>query len=470
MDTLGKALENLSFDGGQKSLTHDNFQKLAESEVSFNNISRNNSQNHTEKKEKKEVYPQISSAKNEYSLFTPEYHFHLVTRELNSIDQVPKILSLPHEVLELIISYLPQPISVELLYVCRRFYQQGLPFLYQYPILDVYNYPKFVATLSGSSLSTAPTASQIMKGNRGYIYKAYQSDKSNNGKDLGSLVRTLDLRNIVQSGRNSYTARVLRRCSSRLQAFFAPQTSFGYSPLVSLRSCTQLKILDLSLVSETVDLRLLFSAISSAHSLERLSFPRSSIYCSNYDNIWPPNLKYLDLSGGINDEFINSTIFPNTITHLTIIHCPFITEESVKNLLYRLGLQLTTLKVFYPMPLLKPNTLDSIFMTCPILQSLSVSVDYISRQMFEDVTLTFDAITNSYIGHGLKHLRLDSSGTLGQSHKLDPIDISIAILDGKLPKLFKLQVTVKLSWNTEEEDVMELAEILSERNGGIWIS
>lgn len=382
----------------------------------------------------------------------------------------PPILRLPNELLELVFSYIPQPISLQILYVCRRFYHLGLPFLYYKPILNVRNYPQFVAAITGSSSLGSSSSSQIMKGNRGYINRTYHANNNTHGKDLGSLVKILNLQNIIQSGKNSYTARVLRRCSSNLQEFLAPQTSFGYSPLISLSACSQLKVLDLSLVSETVDLRLLFTAISNAQNLEKLAFPRSSVFCHEYDNkLWPPKLWQLCLSGGICNDFITDTTFPSTVTDLVITYCPFINGETVCNLCARLGSQLKSLKVFYPMPVLRPDALDSVFALCPNLKSLSVSVDYISRHMFEDMEPTYDAETNQYVGHGLEHLMLDSSGTLGQSHKLEPMDISLAILDENLPRLSKVQISMKLGWNPSSGDMLELGEILEDKEGGLWL-
>lgn len=115
---------------------------------------------------------------------------------------IAPILRLPHELLDLIFDKLPHPIPVSLLYVCRRFYQQALPYLYANPVLNVYNYQKFVATISGSSAGPiVSSGAQIIKGNRGFISKNYHSDNSKHGKDLGSFVKVLNLTNIIQSGK-----------------------------------------------------------------------------------------------------------------------------------------------------------------------------------------------------------------------------------------------------------------------------
>ena len=285
---------------------------------------------------------------------------------------------------------------------------------------------------------------------------------------LGSLVKVLDLRKIIQSGKNSFTSRLLRRCSASLQTFIAPQTSFGYAPLISLRQCKNLKNLDLSLVSETVDLRGLFLAIRNASQLEKLEFPRSSVFCQEYDNIWPANVWYLGLSGGISNDFVVESTFPITITHLSLSHCPFVKSESVRNLAGRLGPHLTSLQVLFPLPALRPNTLDNILWLCPKLRSFSVSVDYISRHVFAEPNLPHDD-SGRILPHPLKFLTLDSSGMLGQSRKIEADDVSLAIMEDKVPELTHVRISNKLGWNPAQEDVCELIEVLAERDGGVWI-
>lgn len=346
---------------------------------------------------------------------------------------------LPPEILEHVFNCLPRPIPVNLLYVNKLWCSVLLPLIYECPDLNVNNYQRFVATVSGSN-------------------------------DLGNHVRVLDLRNIVQTGKNSFTARILRRCSKGLRVFIAPQTSFGYSPLISLRNCTNLRTLDLSLVSETVDLRVLFLAIANATGLERLAFPRSSVFCTEYDFQWPPELFHLCLSGGISNDFLSATRFPHTITQFIITHCPFITTESLQCLLMRLGTHITTLKVLYPMPALRHNALDSVLRLCPKLKSLSVSVDYISRNLFEPLNMPSDEHTREPTSHPLQALYLDSSGMLGQAHKVEADDVSLAILEHQLPRLQKVTVSFKLGWNPEKEDMLELADLLEERGGGVWIA
>lgn len=81
-----------------------------------------------------------------------------------------------------------------------------------------------------------------------------------------------------------------------------------------------------------------------------------------------------------------------------------------------------------------------------------------------------DEITRAPTSHPLRAFYLDSSGMLGQAHKIQADDISLAILEDKLPDLAKVTVSFKLGWNPGKEEMMELAEILEDRDGGVWIT
>ncbi|KAK9488796.1 hypothetical protein V1527DRAFT_456243 [Lipomyces starkeyi] len=340
---------------------------------------------------------------------------------------------LPTEIIELILSFVPEPFPVNLLYISRAWYHAALPYVYRRPRLYPKNYFSFVNTLSSSDI-------------------------------LGSYVHILDLRFIIQSGKNSYTSRLLRRCSKHLEEFYAPQTSFGYAPLVSVRQCGRLRVLDLSLVSETVDLRELFLAIRNLQKLTVLHFPRSSVFCVDFeDDLWPPNLSQLGLAGGISDDFLSQTRFPHTIKTLSMAHCPFVKTDSVRSLCHRLGPSLTSLRVLFPLPALSYNSLDATLKFCPSLRKLVVSTDYITHRL-----LSAENVSNP---HPLEMLDLDCSGMLGQSRKIQADDIALAVLEGRLPKLRIVRASIKLGWTKDDEEVSELIEVLSEREGGgLWIA
>ncbi|KAI5961181.1 uncharacterized protein KGF55_004106 [Candida pseudojiufengensis] len=317
--------------------------------------------------------------------------------------------------------------------VCKLFYVMILPLIYKNPYLRGTNFLNFVETLS-------------------------------NNKKLGNFIHALDLAYVIQSGKNAFVARLLKQSRKNLEVFVAPQTSFGFGPLVALKNCSNLKILDLRLVSETLNLTQLFHSIENLKHLTHLSFPRSSIDIEDHEKIsWPPKLSFLRLSGGINDDFLYHSNFPNSITNMEFAHCPAITDLGLKQVLYRIGNQLTTLKIQYPMPALKNNSLDEVFIFCPNLRVLEVSVDYLSSMFFDD----------QYLGYAnerpLRTMYINSSGMLGTTTKLDPMDLAVAIEDGRLPLLKNIQCTAKLGWDPKSEAVTFIADELDERGGGLYI-
>lgn len=344
---------------------------------------------------------------------------------------------LPVEILELVLKYVDE-LDPKYLLVNKTFYWLYLPLIYNKPKLDSHNFHMFVESIS----------------------------KPKN--KVGQLVKTLDLSMIIQSGKNSYVSKVLRRCSENLEVFIAPQTSFGYAPLISLRGCKKIKVLDLGLVSETVNLSELFHAIQNLKRLTRLSFPRSSISCNEEcdESYWPPNLWHLRLSGGISEKFLSDSIFPSTITRLEFAHCPLITEFAMYKMLLKYGENLTHLSVQYPMPGLKDNSLDFLFTYCPNLIFLQVFVDYCSKFLFSEDLLP----KLSGRERPLKTLWIESSGGLGQSSKIHPDDLTIALMEDRLPCLKNVRVTSKLGWDEQNDDVVDLAALLDDNGGGLYVN
>ncbi|KAG0660303.1 hypothetical protein C6P44_003306 [Monosporozyma unispora] len=332
---------------------------------------------------------------------------------------------------------LPQVIPSEFCLVCHQWYQYSLPMLYHSPRLSAYNFHSFVEAL------------------------AMDRKKKN-----GELVYEVDLSTILQSGKNSYVSKLLRRCSKNLIKFTAPQTSFGYSPLISLKSCHNLKYLDLGLVSETVKLKELFAAIKNFKSLTHLSFPRSSIDCDGCEDgfQWPSNLLYLKLSGGLTNEFVRKTNWPMTIKTLEFSDCPQLDEQSIYIILDKVGNNLKHLLFYYPMPSLRDNSLDFIFRYCPNLLTIQLMIDYCTKWTFSEYMLT----KMDNFERPLRTMILQSSGRLGMASKIHPDDFTIAILEDRLPCLKRLTVSEKLGWDMKSDDVEDLINAIEDQNGGLY--
>ncbi|SCV02480.1 LAME_0H01486g1_1 [Lachancea meyersii CBS 8951] len=385
---------------------------------------------------------------------TPQgtYYYDLETESVIQLEAAPSALLsnsdrhsriersgeavLPLEIFELILIFSIN-IEPQYLLVCRSWYKICVPLLYASPKLQSRNFGHFVDTVI-----------------------------NNRKKRLGENVMDLDLSNIIQSGKNSYVSKLLRRCSPILRRFTAPQTSFGYAPLISLKSCHQLQYLDLGLVSETVQLGELFSAIKGFANLTHLSFPRSSIDCAGFREYeWPPNLRYLKLSGGITNEFVRESRFPRSIRTLEFSFCPQINEHAVYTVLARIGDILKHLYFHYPMPTLHGSSLDFVFRYCPNLITLQLTVDYCSKWAFSE-----NILTPSSTPRPLRTLLLECSGNLGQAFKVHPDDITIALAEDRLPSLKTVRVSSKLGWDMKSSDVSDLISCLEDQGGSLYIS
>jgi len=316
-----------------------------------------------------------------------------------------------------------------LMLVNRRWHLMALPHVYAEPGLTPTSFPHFVQAISSD-------------------------------RELGSNVRALDLSTISQVGKNSMVSRLLRRCSPKLEVFVAPQSHFGYSPMISLAGCERLKYLDLGLVSETLDLAHLFATIQKFHELEVLHFPRSSIKCDDNEAIeWAPNLRQLGLSGGFPSRFLEQTAFPPTLTTLSISNCPYLGTTALNKLLERVGPQLLRLSLAYPVPHLSADAADCVLMQCPNLRVWQVSVDYVSS-----AALDADLIPH---GHPLRQLMLLSSGLMGHSDKIKPAHVLMAT--DELVHLRRLSASLLLGWHPESEALNGLVDVLNERGGGVWM-
>ncbi|QPG76566.1 hypothetical protein FOA43_003957 [Brettanomyces nanus] len=345
-------------------------------------------------------------------------------------------MKLPFEIILEIIWFTKEEDRKDQMLICKSIYYSLLPQVYYFPKLNSVNFLTFVDML-------------MLRGNK---------------KRFKDYVKVLDLSNIIQSNKTSYVSRLLRKFEDSLEVFISSQSSFGLPALISLRYCKQLKVLDLNLVSETINLKELFRSIHNLSSLEQLSFPRSSITCEDYNMEWPPKLWYLKLQGGITDEFLMNSHFPPTITNLEFAHCPNISDEAVNDILARIGTQLTKLSVFYPMPMLSATAFDLAYLYCPNLLLFYTSISYISADIFNDTFLPVLVDKD----RPLRNLIIDSPGQLGQGAKLDPDDITIAVSEDRLPCLKSLSLSSLLGWDFLSGSVQDLVSELEYRGGAVY--
>jgi hypothetical protein len=193
-----------------------------------------------------------------------------------------KEIELPLEVLIQIVSYIPRRRQYQkTLWACclvsRAWYSAAVMLLYERPHIGGGNFQEFVATICPSK--------------NAHIRKS----------QLAGMVKNLDMGSLVHDGSKSLTARLLGRLKGSLEEFVAPQASFSINSFAALAKCKNLKFLNLSLMSASISIRVLFQTLKSLDKLETLFFPRTSNQDegreSPYD--WPPKLQALHIAGGL---------------------------------------------------------------------------------------------------------------------------------------------------------------------------
>ncbi|THZ66865.1 hypothetical protein D6C86_01158 [Aureobasidium pullulans] len=346
---------------------------------------------------------------------------------------------LPDELVLEILSYVSHtPEAQKSLHTCcllsRQWYTAALPYLYAYPKIYGKNYDPFVRTL-------CPSINLRVK-----------------DSPLASLVKVLNLGLLVHHSSKSVTARVLRRTEASLEEFVAPQASFAINSFAALSKSHNLRSLDLSLVSEAQPLDKLFSSLRSLKHLERLRFPRSSGFGAKTVDpdsiIWPPALKDLYLSGGIDANFLYGIVhFPPSLERLTIEHCPQAKSHAIRALLTTLSrarLPLKSLSLSH-LPRLGISSLDPVLGLFPDLEELSVSVDYITPAIFNpDFQEWQSEDTPNFTNHKLRTLAFTNSGNPGVDDKFSPIDVLLTLDEGSFPNLRKVRIARSLGWERGE--------------------
>lgn len=338
--------------------------------------------------------------------------------------------ALPQEIVDQIIAYLfpSKNNQGHLLQVCWSFYYASIAHIYSSPHLSSKNLLRFSETISSR-----------------------QSAK------LGELVKILNLRHVIHGAKASQMSRVVRRCSTHLEEFYAPQVGFQQSAFRAIGLCSRIKVLDLNAVSEKVELSYFLSAIAKAETLETINFPRFSKNTDGPLEVqWPPNLKHLWLSGAVDDDLLAHEM-PKSVDTIIVQNCPTITLEGLLELLGRLGSQLRSFTALYPLPL-PANSLDLLFVLCPALQYFKGYVDYFTQELFRTIP----------DNHPLDTLVLDSAGgLLDRGNKITADDVSLAIVEGRLSNLRRVRWSLQVGWRSEKSDVRDLGDLLADANGDV---
>ena len=232
--------------------------------------------------------------------------------------------------------------------------------------------------------------------------------------------------------------------------------------LAALSKCTNLRLLDLSFVSESPAMSNLLHSMASLAKLEVLHLPRSSGH-ETYRGIarhpWPSKLRELHISGGLSDESVFYIAdLPQSVSSLSIGHCPRLSMFTICPLLETSGPQLHYLEVVAPIPMLGvyPGVLDDLMEWAPNLRHLKISTDFISERIFatcDDAELHHKSLRTLYL-----HC-FDPT----ESDELAAVHVLNGIFFGKLTSVRILGIHERLGWRDNEggrEALMEIHTLL----------
>lgn len=380
---------------------------------------------------------------------------------------------LPDELLLEVLHYITQDTASQptLASFCRvswQWYNVGIRKLYEAPVLVGSSYDLFVRTVC-PSLNAHIKKSDLA--GLGIIPPSLTSPLASLTQPV---VKVLDLSVIVHQGNKATTARLLNRTKPSLERFAAPQASFGINCWAALTKCTKLRILDLSLISESIDYASLVHTVPRLPQLRKLYFPRCSC---RYDVgkaedhafiPWPPHMQHLQISGGLHMRLIqNFMSYPPPISSLGISH--IISKmgriTDIQFLVKSLTSTLTTLEL-RDIPSLAQDDLDLVLEWAPNLRNLTIAIDYISIHFctfhLSDLSQKYPAPADKWQrARPLERLKLVSCGKqdydIPQFTWLDLLDL---LEERYLGRVRYIDIERATGW--EERDEGESQEVLQE--------
>lgn len=236
--------------------------------------------------------------------------------------------------------------------------------------------------------------------------------------------------------------------------------------LAALSKCQQLRVLDLSYVSENLGLLQLLRSVSKLSRLEMLSIRCKIDYPSDHrplNVVWPPKLKALQMSAPINDnDLVIFETIPNSLISFTLYHCLKLSSGSIKKILVDLGHVLESFR-FEPRT---PNGLAFPELAhwleyAPRLRRLFIPASGYSVRT--DYDFPIEVRFTAENPHPLEHLEFDCTCLDRYGSELDYEDIWLAIAEGYLGRVrrlgFRHQTNVQ-PWRTNRRELQELHDLL----------
>ena len=170
---------------------------------------------------------------------------------------------------------------------------------------------------------------------------------------------------------------------------------------------------------------------------------------------WPNNLRELHISGGLSDEFVFFVAdLPQSVSSLSIGHCPRLSMFTICPLLEASGPQLHYLEIVAPIPMLGVYTgvLDDLVDWAPNLRHLKISADFISERIF--ATCDNDQLHRKSLKTFYLHcFDPTESDELGAAHVLN------GVYFGKFTGVRILGIHERLGWRDNEGSKEALMDI-----------
>jgi hypothetical protein len=287
-------------------------------------------------------------------------------------------------------------------------------------------------------------------------------------------VKILDLSHIVHQSTKATTARLLNRTKPSLETFIAPQASFAINCWASLSKCKKLRILNLSLISESISYQSLNQTIRQLPQLAELHLPRCGRRLEDTKDTgeghgmqvqWPPRLEHLSLSGSVHGKFMWDMLntphhFPSTLYSLNICHTPSTDHALIKTLLETVAGQLTHVTL-RDLPAVKQGRLNGVLEWLPNLTDLTIATDYIDEH-FGYMPAGFNP-TMWPLSKPLTSFTLLTSGahSTDPSRAFTPVDLFTLIDERFLGRLRYLNIAQSTGWATKDEGSCEVEALES---------
>ncbi|KAL8782064.1 MAG: hypothetical protein Q9213_005736 [Squamulea squamosa] len=267
---------------------------------------------------------------------------------------------------------------------------------------------------------------------------------------------------LVHDSSKSLTSRLLGRLKDGLDVFVAPQASFAINCFAALSKCQYLRQLDVSHVSENLGLLQLLRSVNKLSRLEKLSIRCQLDYDSDrgpLNVVWPPNLKALQYIGPLDDDGI--VIFktvPETLTSLTLHHCPRLSLMSFGAIMVDLGHVLESFQ-FGPQVSYRYDFTHLGHWLGQASKLCYLYMPAIDDSVGTGVEISGKPCYSAQRPHPLEHLEFDCTSYDSRGLEMDYDDIFLAIAEGYLGRVRRVGFRRQFNGQSRETNKRALRDL-----------